>query len=86
MKIDIKGCWSKLKSEFRRRVLERHYRIVEFSKPGSGAYTKWWSIQYLYITGWKEVDIAWSYEGAKATLNMRMNEFVAPKQTVLKEI
>lgn len=86
MKIDINGCWSKLKSEFRRRVLERHYRLVEFSKPGSGANTKWWSIQYLYITGWKEVDIAWSYEGAIATLNMRVNEFVTPKQTVLKEI
>ena len=84
MKIDIKGCWSKFKSEFRRRVLERHYRLVEFSKPVSGA--KWWSIQYLYITGWKEVDIAWSYEDAKATLNMCVNEFVAPKQTVLKEI
>lgn len=86
MKIDIKGCWSKFKFEFRRRVLERHYRLVEFSKPGSGANTKWWSIQYLYVTGWKEVDIAWSYEGAIATLNMRVNEFVTPKQTVLTEI
>ena len=51
---------NKLKTEFKRRVLERHYRLVEFSKPAVGA--KWWSIQKLGTTGWKEVETEWTYE------------------------
>ena len=51
---------NKLKTEFKRRVLERHYRLVEFSKQAVGA--KWWSIQKLGTTGWKEVETEWTYE------------------------
>ena len=40
---------NRLKTEFKRRVLECHYRLVEFSKPEVGA--KWWSIQKLGTTG-----------------------------------
>ena len=84
MKIDIKRWWSKFKAEFRRRVLEQHYRLVEFSRPEFG--TKWWSIQQLDITGWKEVDIQWTKEKAETELNRYVNRFALPKQTVLKEI
>ena len=75
---------NKLKTEFKRRVLERHYRLVEFSKQEVGA--KWWSIQKLGITGWKEVETEWTYEDAENTLNRYVNEFVLPKQKLLKEI
>ena len=75
---------NKLKTEFKRRVLERHYRLVEFSKPAVGA--MWWSIQILGTTGWKEVEIEWTYEDAENTLNRYVNEFVLPKQKVLKEV
>ena len=75
---------NKLKTEFKRRVLERHYLLIEFSKPEVG--TKWWSIQKLGITGWKEVEIEWTYEDAENTLNRYVNEFVLPKQKVLKEV
>ena len=75
---------NKLKTELKRRVLERHYLLIEFSKPEVGA--KWWSIQKLGITGWKEVEIEWTYEDAENTLNRYVNEFVLPKQKVLKEI
>ena len=75
---------NKLKTEFKRRVLERHYRLVELSKPEVGA--KWWSIQKLGITGWKEVETEWTYEDAENTLNRYVNEFVLPKQKVLKEV
>ena len=75
---------NKLKTEFKRRVLERHYRLVEFSKQEVGA--KWWSIQKLGITGWKEVETEWTYEDAENTLNRYVNEFVLPKQKVLKEV
>ena len=51
---------NRLKTEFKRRVLECHYRLVEFSKPEVG--TKWWSIQKLGTTGWKEVETEWTYE------------------------
>lgn len=75
---------NKLKTEFKRRVLECHYRLVEFSKPEVGA--KWWSIQKLGTTGWKEVETEWTYEDAENTLNRYVNEFVLPKQKVLKEV
>ena len=75
---------NKLKTEFKRRVLERHYRLVEFSKPAVGA--KWWSIQKLSITGWKEVETEWTYEDAENALNRYVHEFVLPKQKVLKEV
>ena len=75
---------NKLKTELKRRVLERHYRLVEFSKQEVGA--KWWSIQKLGITGWKEVETEWTYEDAENTLNRYVNEFVLPKQKVLKEV
>ena len=75
---------NKLKTEFKRRVLERHYRLVELSKQEVGA--KWWSIQKLGITGWKEVETEWTYEDAENTLNRYVNEFVLPKQKLLKEI
>lgn len=75
---------NKLKTEFKRRVLERHYRLVELSKQEVGA--KWWSIQKLGITGWKEVETEWTYEDAENTLNRYVNEFVLPKQKVLKEV
>ena len=75
---------NKLKTEFKRRVLERHYRLVEFSKPEVS--TKWWSIQKFGITGWKEVEAEWTYEDAENTLNRYVNEFVLPKQKVLKEV
>ena len=75
---------NKLKTELKRRVLERHYRLVEFSKPEVGA--KWWSIQKLGTTGWKEVETEWTYEDAENTLNRHVNEFVLPKQKVLKEV
>lgn len=84
MKIDIKGWWSKIKTEFKRRVLECHYRLVEFSKPETG--TKWWSIQRLDITGWKEVDVQWYKEEAEHSLNSFVNQFVPPKQKILKEV
>ena len=73
-----------LKTELKRRVLERHYRLVEFSKPVVCA--KWWSIQKLGITGWKEVEAEWTYEDAENTLNRYICEFVLPKQKVLKEV
>lgn len=57
---------NKLKTEFKRRVLERHYRLVEFSKQAVGA--KWWSIQKLGTTGWKEVETEWTYEDAERGL------------------
>ena len=75
---------NKLKTELKRRVLERHYRLVELSKPEVGA--KWWSIQKLGITGWKEVEIEWTYEDAENTFNRYVYEFVLPKQKVLKEV
>lgn len=75
---------NKLKTELKRRVLERHYRLVELSKQEVGA--KWWSIQKLGITGWKEVETEWTYEDAENTLNRYVNEFVLPKQKVLKEV
>ena len=75
---------NKLKTELKRRVLERHYRLVEFSKPAAGA--KWWSIQKLGITGWKEVEAEWTYEDAENTLNRYVYEFVLPKQKILKEV
>ena len=49
--VDMKSLLSKVKDEFKRRVLECHYRMVEFEKDGD----KWWEIQRLDITGWKEV-------------------------------
>ena len=75
---------NRLKTEFKRRVLERHYRLVELSKQEVGA--KWWSIQKLGITGWKEVEIEWTYEDAENTFNRYVYEFVLPKQKVLKEV
>lgn len=75
---------NKLKTELKRRVLERHYLLIEFSKPEVG--TKWWSIQKLGITGWKEVEIEWTYEDAENTFNRYVYEFVLPKQKVLKEV
>ena len=75
---------NKLKTELKRRVLERHYLLIEFSKPEIG--TKWWSIQKLGITGWKEVEIEWTYEDAENTFNRYVHEFVLPKQKVLKEV
>ena len=75
---------NKLKTELKRRVLERHYLLIEFSKPEVG--TKWWSIQKLGITGWKEVETEWTYEDAENTLNRYVYEFVLPKQKVLKEV
>lgn len=84
MKIDIKGRWIKFKSEFRRRVLECHYRLVELDKKEISS--KWWSIQRLDITGWKEVDIQWTKEEAETALAQYVNRFIPPTQTVLKEI
>lgn len=84
MKIDIKGRWIKFKTEFRRRVLECHYRLVELSKKETNA--KWWSIQRLDITGWKEVDTQWIKAEAENSLNRFVNQFVPPKQKILKEV
>ena len=75
---------NKLKTELKHRVLERHYLLIEFSKPEVGA--KWWSIQKLGTTGWKEVETEWTYEDAENTLNRYVNEFVLPKQKVLKDV
>ena len=75
---------NKLKTEFKRRVLERNYRLVELSK--SEVVAKCWSIQKLGITGWKEVETEWTYEDAENTLNRYVCEFVLPKQKVLKEV
>ena len=75
---------NKLKTELKRRVLEHHYLLIEFSKPV--VCVKWWSIQKLGITGWKEVEIEWTYEDAENTFNRYVNEFVLPKQKLLKEI
>lgn len=84
MKIDIKGRWIKFKTEFKRRVLECHYRLVEFSKPKTE--DKWWSIQRLDVFGWKEVDIQWTKEEAVSALTRYVNQFVPPKQKVVKEV
>lgn len=75
---------SEIKTEFRRRVLECHYQLVEFSKKETGA--KWWSVQRLDITGWKEVDEQWTKEEAEAALVRYVNQFIPPKQKILKEV
>ena len=80
--VDMKSLLSKIKDEFKRRVLECHYRMVEFEKDGD----KWWEIQRLDITGWKEVSTEYDEDEADKTLTRYVNRFVEPKQTVLKEI
>lgn len=84
MKIDIKGWLRKLKTEFKRRVIEFHYRLVEFDKKETN--TKWWSIQRLEITGWKEVEIEFDKKTAIIKLNSYLHQFVPPKQKILKEV
>lgn len=84
MNIDIKSWWSKFKTEFKRRVLECHYRLVEFNKPETNA--RWWEIQRLDITGWKEVSVEYTEAAAINTLNIYVHQFTQPKETVVKEV
>lgn len=73
---------NKLITEFKHRVLECHYRLVEFNKKESKE--KWWEIQRLDLLGWKCIDIHYTKEDADKCLILYANMLVAPTTKVLK--